>query len=116
MLTLFVYTPGASAGVIGVVIIALGFGMLRWSRRQHCSYHNKELGEIVPSLKYRKRNIGVETASVDSFEDVSVSSVFTGYPSPVSNRVDDRVNHPSRYSSQSRRCYFLLPIELPGCR
>ena len=99
-----------------MVIIALGFGMLRWSRRQHCSYHNKELGEIVPSLKYRKRNVGAETVSVNSFEDVSVW-MFTGYSWPDSNRVDDRVNNrASQYSSPYRRGYFPIPIELPQFR
>ena len=63
---------GASAAAIAVIMIALGCAMLRRSRRQNCLYHSKELGEIVPSLQYRKQN-DVETASVDSFDsDVSV--------------------------------------------
>lgn len=64
-------TPGASAGAVGAVLVALAFWMLRWSRRRHYLYHNKELVEIVPPLEYRKRNVDVETASVDSFEGVS---------------------------------------------
>lgn len=59
---------GASAGAVAVLIIGLAFAMLRWSRRQRCLYHNKELGEVVPSLRYQKYNVDVETASVDSCE------------------------------------------------
>jgi len=61
---------GASGGAIAVIVIGLAFAMLRWSRRQHCVCHNKELGEIVPSLQYRKRNVDVEGASVDSLDDL----------------------------------------------
>ena len=69
----FVFRSGASAAAVAVLMIALAFAMLRWSRRQNCLYHNNELGEVVPSLSYRKRSADVETASVDSFEsDVSV--------------------------------------------
>lgn len=65
--------PGASAAAAAVMTIALAFVMLRWSRKQNCRYHNKELGGIVPSLPYWKRDVGAETASVDSSElDVSV--------------------------------------------
>jgi len=64
---------GISAAVAAVVTIILAFAMLRWSRRRKHLYHNNELGEIVPSLPYRKRNANAETASVDSSEfDVSV--------------------------------------------
>lgn len=35
-------------------------------------YHNKRLRDVVPSLQYQKRNVDVETASVESFEHVSV--------------------------------------------
>ncbi|KAF9792670.1 hypothetical protein BJ322DRAFT_1030716 [Thelephora terrestris] len=62
---------GASAGAVAVIAIALAVVMLRWSRRRNCLYHNKELGQIVPSLRYRKRDFDVETASVASSEDVS---------------------------------------------
>lgn len=64
---------GACAVAIVVIMIVLGYAMLRRSRRQNCLYHSKELGEIVPSLPYRKQNANAGTASVDSFEsDVSV--------------------------------------------
>ena len=68
----FVCQSGVSAAIAAVVTIILAFAMLRWSRRRKHLYHNNELGEIVPSLPYRKRNVNAETASVDSSEfDVS---------------------------------------------
>jgi len=76
----FISKLGASVAAIAVVAIALAFVMLRRSRRQNCLYHNKELGEIVPSLSYRKQDADAETASVDSFEfDVRVW-MFTHLP------------------------------------
>ena len=69
----FTFQTGASAAVVGVIVIALAFAMLRRSRRQTCLYHIEELEGVVPSLPYRKQNADVETASVDSSEsDVSV--------------------------------------------
>ena len=58
---------------MAVIMIALAFAMLRWSRRRNCLYHNRELEKLVSSLQYRKRNTDAESASVDSGEsDVSV--------------------------------------------
>jgi hypothetical protein len=71
--TIFVSQSGASAAAIAVVLIVLVFAMLRQSRKRNCLYHNRELGEIVSSLPYRKRNVNIETASVNSSEfDVSI--------------------------------------------
>jgi hypothetical protein len=70
---IFISQLGASAAVIAVVLIVLVFAMLRQSRKRNCLYHNRELGEIVSSLPYQKRNVNIETASVDSSEfDVSI--------------------------------------------
>jgi len=76
----FISKLGASVAAIAVVAVALAFVMLRRSRRQNYLYYNKELGEIVPSLSYRKQDVDAETVSVDSFEfDVRVW-MFTHLP------------------------------------
>jgi len=99
---------GASAGAVGVVIIALAFGTLRWSRRQSCSYHNKELRAIVPSLQYRKRNVDIETASEGSFEDLQLPA--PALLSPTSHRTaaaakmhDKHFGLPPSYSNSTQR-------------
>ena len=68
-----VFQSGASGAAAALIVIVLAFAMFRRSRRQNCLYHNKELEEVVPSLPYRKRNVDIETASINTFEfDVSV--------------------------------------------
>ena len=101
---------GAAAAAVAVITIVLAFAMLRWSRRRNCLYHNKELGEVVPSLSYRDWSANVETASVNSSE-VDVSARVLEYSKHVvSNRLDDRVAHLS-CSSPPPPCCPLLPIK-----
>jgi len=67
------FQSGASGAAAALIMIVLAFAMLRRLRRKNCLCHNRGLEEVVPSLPYRKRNVDVEMASVDTSElDVSV--------------------------------------------
>jgi len=69
----FAFQSGASGAAAALIMITLAFAVLRRSRRKNSLCHNRGLEEVVPSLPYRKRNVDVEAAPVDTPElDVSV--------------------------------------------